>query len=146
MQDHTIKPHLKSAAQSFAGATAVDVSCHQYLLDSNKKSKAVLRRYYHQQLCRHYPKLKPHYTRLVIEVALAELSYPTLDTAKWSGRERAALAGISRSTWYRLGLCPIVNRITTHIHTISLRLTKAVNCQLNDTGSTLDRVMVQVEF
>lgn len=146
MQDNTTKAHLKSAAQSFAGATAVQVACFEYLLNFDNSSRATLVKYYTHLIRQHYPKLKDKYATLAVSVALAELTYPATDTARWSGRERSALAGISKSTWHRLNLCNVVNRIIAHIRTTSLEVARVTHHQLTGKGRVLDRVMTQIDF
>lgn len=146
MQDNTQKAHLKSAAQSFGGVTAYQSACHHYLLDFDGASRATLTKHYTHLVRQHYPKLKDKYTTLAVSVALAELTYPATDTARWSGRERSALAGITKSTWHRLNLCNVVNRIIAHIRTTSTDVARITYHQLNGTGRALDKVMTQIEF
>lgn len=146
MQDNTQKAHLKSAAQSFAGVSSVQSACHHYLLDFDSTSKTILNKYYTHLVRQTYPKLKDKYAALAVSVALAELTYPATDTARWSGRERSALAGISKSTWHRLNLCNVVNRIIAHIRTTSTDVARVTRHQLTGKGRALDRVMTQIEF
>lgn len=140
------KAYLQASAQSFGAVNAVQSACYYYLIDYNDKDKQTLHSYYTTQVRQAYPKLKDKYIDMAVGVALFELSYPTLETQAWSVRERSAVCGLPKSTWSRLKLSSITDRIITHIMTTSDTVQSIMHHQICGNGRLLDKVMTHIAF
>lgn len=136
--------HLQSAAQSFGGVVSHQSACYHYFASPAEPYKSVLADYYTAKVIIHQPKLKAKYVQAVVNVALLQLTYPA--NTQWSARERAAAAGIAKSTWADQKLCLLTDRIINHIRLTADVVQGVIARQIDGKGSPMARTMTEIEF
>lgn len=112
------KQHLRAAAEAFAGVSEIESACYHYTEHGHADVyRHTLAEHYKRELIRNHDSNNIGYYIAVVETALTEMTYPVLDgkSYAWTGRQRAAFAGIPRSTWADNNLSGHVNFIIDDI-------------------------------
>ena len=103
--------YLKAAAEAYANLSELESDCYHYLNDGFDTSiQARLVTAYTEVLSK---EISSKYINKIVRTALAECQYPINESTgyAWSGNERAAFAGIPKSTWSN-------NQLSNHINFI----------------------------
>ena len=103
--------YLRAAAEAYANLTELESDCYHYLHDGFPESvQPRLVTAYTELLSEEIPS---KYLDKVVSTALVECQYPINESTgyAWSGNERAAFAGIPKSTWSN-------NQLSNHINFI----------------------------
>ena len=103
--------YLKAAAEAYANLSELESDCYHYLndgFDTSIQSRLVAA--YAELLSKEIPS---KYLDKVVSTAVVECQYPINESTgyAWSGNERAAFAGIPKSTWSN-------NQLSNHINFI----------------------------
>lgn len=139
--DGLSRASMIAAAESFADVTALEQHCYDYthagIEAITSTAHGWLTDYFRFDLAKADPELKQQHIHAVVHVALQELHYPPRPynddkpyLYAWSGRQRAASAGMSRSTWSRLNLCHLTYGLIQEIEKQSKQCTAKVRRQM----------------